>query len=96
MVGAVVSTIHKGVAVQHQEVFQQKHTSESAKPVGKLSPGYGGGSQGARLCIQLQMPQQACWSCAPVPKTYTEKTHVLPHGQLNNELLPCKCGLVLV
>ncbi|BDA51697.1 NADH-ubiquinone oxidoreductase chain 6 (mitochondrion) [Coccomyxa sp. Obi] len=36
MIGAIVLTLHKGVAVKHQEVFHQ-NTREFAKTVGKLS-----------------------------------------------------------
>lgn len=36
MIGAIVLTLHKGVAVRHQEVFHQ-NTREFAKTVGKLS-----------------------------------------------------------
>lgn len=36
MIGAIVLTLHKGVAIRHQEVFHQ-NTREFAKTVGKLS-----------------------------------------------------------
>ena len=36
MIGAIVLTLHKGVAIKHQEVFQQ-NTREFAKTVGKFS-----------------------------------------------------------
>ena len=38
MIGAIVLTLHKGVAIKHQEVFQQ-NTREFAKTVGKLTKG---------------------------------------------------------